>query len=180
MKTKILRVLLIVVLSLLLTQPAYAKGGKPPQYDGTIVGPNGEIYYVDVFEEVGRPNFSAQVLKAHEALAAGGCKSLTNGVNIYNGAGALALRYQQKVDWCYDGTKITSVSHVHTPTVYIVTYRYIGLIGHLHSGGVGQTSYRAYSQAHFCMWVGACVWNVYPWVDQTVRGNGTYTGTAGF
>lgn len=58
MYKKISRIVFIVVVSaLLIVQPVHAGGGKPPQYDGTIIGPNGEIYYVDLFEEVGRPTF---------------------------------------------------------------------------------------------------------------------------
>ncbi len=183
MNTKILRLLMVLVLSLLFTQPAYAQGGQPPEYDETVIGANGEIYYLDFFQESGKPNFPDKVLKAHQALAAGGCKSLTNGVNIYNWVGQLVAMYSQKVDWCYNGTTITSVFHTHNNTVYHVFWRYNGLTSHVHSGGVGQTSYRAYSQASFCEFIppnGSCIQYLYPWVDQTVRGNGTYSGTAGY
>ena len=138
---------------------------------------------MDLVQEVGKANFPAKVLKAHETLAAGGCRSLTNGANIYNGFNQLVAKYSQKVDWCYNGTTITSVSHTHTGSVYNALWRYNGLIAHSHSGGAGQTSFRAYSQASFCNFLpvtGACMQYVYPWVDQTVRGNGTYTGNAGF
>lgn len=122
-----MRFFLILILLLLLTQPVYAQGGQPPQYDGTIVGANGEIFYVDVFEKIGKANLPANILEAHEALAASGCKSLTNGVNIYNGFGQLMLQYSQRVDWCYNGSTITSVSHTKTPVVYSPTCAYQGL-----------------------------------------------------
>jgi len=51
-----------------------------------------------------------------------------------------ALRYQQRVDWCYNGTNITSVSHIKTQRSILLNR----LIVH------------------------------------TVRGNGTYSGTAGY
>lgn len=59
----------IVVTMVLIVQPVSAQGGQPPQYDGTIVGPNGEIYYMDVFQDVGKAKFPANVLKAHATLA---------------------------------------------------------------------------------------------------------------
>jgi hypothetical protein len=181
MYKKVVRIVFSVIVSLLLiTQPVFAGGGKPPKYDYTITGPNGELYYVDVFEIVGEANFPAKDIQAHEALAAGGCKSITYGTQFYNANGQIIIKYSQKVDWCYDGTKVTSVSHTKTPTVYIPTWRYNGLINHTHSGGVGQTSYRAYSQASFCSYIATCVWYLYPWVDETVRGNGTFSGSSGF
>ena len=178
MKTKILHLLLVLVVSLVFTQPAYAKGGPPPQYDEIIVGPNGEIYYVDFFEEVRITRSPATMPKADATLAIS-CKSLTTGAQIFNPFGALLARYQQKVDWCYDGTKITSVSHTHTPTVYAPGWVYNGLIGHSHWGGVNQTSFRAYSQASFCLNLGVCTQYWYPWVDQTVYGTGNASGSAG-
>ena len=178
MYPKISRILITVILSVIfIAQPAAAQEDVPPQYDGKIVATNGEIYYVDVFEKVGKSNFPANVLKAHEALAAGGCKSLTNGVNFYNNLNQLVWRYSQKVNWCYDGTYITSLSHTKTATVYNSTWSYLGLVGHLHNGTVGWRDYRAYSVARFyCV----CVANVYPWVDQAVYGNGGYSGQAGY
>jgi hypothetical protein len=53
MYKKVVRIVFSVIVSLLLiTQPVFAGGGKPPKYDYTITGPNGELYYVDVFENV--------------------------------------------------------------------------------------------------------------------------------
>ena len=178
MKTKILRFFFVVVLSLLFTQPVYAKGGQPPEYDYTIVGPNGEIYYVDVFEEVRNTRFPANMLSADATLASG-CRYRINGESIYNAFGALLARYTQRVDWCYNGTIITSVSHVHTPTVYPPGWMYNGLIGHSHWGGVNQASFRAYSQASFCLVGGVCLQYWYPWVDQTVYGTGNSSGSTG-
>jgi hypothetical protein len=178
MKAKLLRLFFIVVLSLLSTQPVYAQRGQPPQYDKTIVGSHGEIYYVEYFEEVRIIQSPVSMLSVDATLASG-CKSRTNGENIYNAFGALLARYQQKVDWCYDGTKITSVSHVHTPTVYAPGWVYNGLIGHSHWGGVNQASFRAYSQASFCLNLGVCTQYWYPWVDQTVYGTGNSSGSSG-
>src|SRR5215211_1589596 len=122
-----------------------------------IKGPNGETYYLESFNEVKSIASSKSIAGSMVALASG-CKSRTDGVNVYNHYGNLILRYQQKVNWCYDGTKITSVSHTHTGTVYIVGWKYNGLIADNHWGGVNQSYFRAYSQAHFCGSVG-CSWN---------------------
>lgn len=173
-------VITLIIAIVFVVQPAQAQGSQPPQFDGTIIGPNGETYYVDEFFSETKAKQSS--LSGFQALAVN-CKSATWGVNIYDGVGVLIIRYQQKVDWCYDGTKITSVSHIKTPTVYRPIYKYNGLIGHIHSGGVNQSSYRAYSQASFCMFAPpatACIWYVYPWVDMTVHGNGTVSGSAGY
>jgi len=178
MKIKILHLFFVLVLSLLFTQPAYAQGDPPPHYDKTIVGSNGEIYYVDFFEDVRITRSPANMLNADATLASG-CKSRTDGAQIFNQFGALLARYQQRVDWCYDGTKITSVSHVHTPSVYAPGWRYNTLKFDNHWGGVNQTSFRAYSQASFCLWLGVCTDNWYPWVDQTVYGTGNSIGSAG-
>jgi hypothetical protein len=81
------------------------------------------------------------------------------------------------VNWCYNGSTITSVSHTKTPTVYSSLCGYHGLVGHTHSGGVGSTSYNAYSVAWFQCAVNN---NVYPWVNQWVYGNGSYYGQASY
>lgn len=148
-----------------------------------IKAPNGEAYYLIPFSEVKTIAPPKNMAEGMALVAASGCKSRTDGVDMYDAYGIRLFRYQQKVDWCYNGTTITSVSHVHTPTVYMFTWRYNGILagGHVHSGGVGQASYRAYSQASFCQIVGTvCTWYVYPWVDQTVRGTGTSSGSAGY
>ena len=178
MKTKVLHLFFVFVLSLLFTQPVYAKGGQPPRCDKTIVGSNGEIYCVVVFEEVMSTQSPANTLNADATLASG-CNWRVNGEDIYNMYGALLARYQQRVDWCYNGSIITSVSHVHTPTVYAPGWRYNGLIGDSHWGGVNQASFRAYSQASFCLVGGVCLQYWYPWVDQTVYGTGSSSGSTG-
>lgn len=173
----------MTALIFVVAQPVLADGGNPPVrvYDEVINGPNGETLYVEIFDESGQPDFPQEVLDEN-ILAGGGCKSITHGVAYYDATNFKVFQYAQRTDWCFDGTKITSLSHTHLPSVYAPLYKYLGLIGHTHSGGVGQASYRAFSQANFCAYAPlyGCYWYRYPWVDQRVYKNGTFSASAGW
>lgn len=138
----------------------------------TLQSPDGENYQAEIFKDV------VEVPRETYAVTAGECRSYVQGITIYNNAGGVSAAYSQKTDWCYDGSNITYVAHVETPSVQAPLWVYSGIVNHNHWGGLGQTSYRAYSQAYFCQAVPVygCTWNVYPWVDQTVGGNGAYGG----
>lgn len=167
--------MLVLAISLLFSSSgsAFAKGEGGEKYDGAIPGPNGKVIYVKNFE------YTTNV--GTQTTAASGCKSYTLGSNFYNALGQLVASYAQVIDWCYNGSTITSVTHRHVPVVYRSLYQYNGLVNDSHSGGVGKTSYNAYSQASFCEFVPnvGCWWYFYPNVNQNVYGNGTYNGTAG-
>ena len=177
---KISRTVIAVVLSMMfIVQPVFAQKQLPPKHDFTIIASNGEIFYGDIFEKVEIANSPANGLKADALLAASGCKNLTNGINIYDNLNLLVARYSQTVNWCYNGSTITSVSHTKNPVSYTYIYKYNGLVGHLHNGGQSSTTYRAYSVAWFCERLeNLCFTHFYPAVDQTVRGDGTYSGSA--
>ncbi|MGC1377362.1 MAG: hypothetical protein WA821_14115 [Anaerolineales bacterium] len=111
--------------------------------------------------------------------AASGCKGITYGVTYYDGLNNPTISFSQTVNWCYDGTKITSVTHTHGTKTYQGFYKYNGLLADNHSGGVGKTSFYAYSQANMCETVPGfgCNWYIYPSVTETVYGNGTFSAS---
>jgi hypothetical protein len=52
--------------------------------------------------------------------------------------------------------------------------------GFQESGGVGQTSYRVWTEAEMdCTIAGYPIGHAYPWIDITVRGNGTSSLSVG-
>ena len=56
--------------------------------------------------------------------------------------------YFQKIDWCYNGSSITSKSRNRWGEVYLPGWSFKGHIGSQQSGGVGSWSYRAWTHAH--------------------------------
>lgn len=104
-------------------------------------------------------------------------KSVENKSCLKNGFGANLGCYFNKVDWKYDGSKVTYKFMTRRAEVYYPLWEFRGHIGNTESGGVGSKSYRAYTQGSFafCAVYVACVQFKYPWVDTTVYGSGTYS-----
>ncbi len=142
-----------------------------------IKGPNGETWYLVPF------NHSEPVELATNfgPTTITGCQSFTEGIYIDDAAGYHLGYYAQKIDWCYNGSTITSKSRTRWGTVYYATLQFIGHIGSEEAGGVGYSYYRAWTQGSFCAFIpgAGCVWYVYPCVDQYVYGDGSYWGDAG-
>lgn len=113
--------------------------------------------------------------------AAAGCKSVTKSRSAYNVFGQVLWTYYQKIDWCYNGTKITSKTRIRWGDLpWYSLWQFIGHMDSVQSGGVGQWSYRAWTQGEFRFsLVGYPVQHAYPWVDMTVYGNGTSKGSSG-
>lgn len=64
--------------------------------------------------------------------------------------------------------------------VYALSWEFKGHVGSSTSGGVGSTYWRSWTQGKFVLCPGGvCVQTKYPWIDMTVRGDGTWSGTAG-
>lgn len=100
----------------------------------------------------------------------------------YNNAlGQRLFTYYQQVDWCYNGSTITSISRTRWPEVSMLFWEFKGHIGNTTSGGTGSTFYRAWTQGSFALCVPyvLCAQFKYPWLDMTVRGNGTYSYSTG-
>lgn len=111
-----------------------------------------------------------------------GCNSRQYQVDWCNALGQTLFSYFQKIDWCYDGSKITN-----TPTrtrwgeVYVPLWSYDGHIGNSESGGINQSSYEAWTQGEFKLCAGGdigCIWHKYPWIDMTVYGDGTHSASS--
>jgi len=99
------------------------------------------------------------------------------GTNIF---GMKLWSYFQKIDWCYNGSTITSKTRTRWGETHFPGWSWKGHIGNSTSGGVGSTYFRAWTQGHFCLVeYFSCVQNAYPWIDMTVRGNGTWSWSAG-
>lgn len=148
---------------------------RVPTRDKVIVGPDGKLYTINYFEYFGQKSTTSF------ALTASGCRTYTLGAQMLNILGNVIWKYTQSIDWCYNGTSITSKSRNDWANVYIFGWTYKGRQSLSESGGVGQSSYHSFAQGWFCMLdVGTCIWNFYPWVDQTVYGNGSYSGSADY
>jgi hypothetical protein len=108
-----------------------------------------------------------------------GCDSRTYeewGENIF---GVKLWSYFQTIDWCYDGSKVTSKTRLRWGEVHTLGWKYNGHIGNTESGGVDQLTYRAWTQGSFDLCLGGdigCIQSCYPWIDQTVYGTGVYSG----
>ena len=143
---------------------------------------NDETDQVETFESVVEYDLNDPQMAANRVLditGATGCKGYTLGIKGSNYAGVMLWKYSWTINWCYNGTTITSVQKYRTVWVNW-SWNFRRDISDDSSGGVGQTSYSHYGQGEFCFInVGVCVAYSYPWVSQTVRGNGTYSGSAG-
>lgn len=160
-------------LIMVLILPTGIASAGPGKYDGQIRKPNGQIEYYKISQLAS----SLSLSKNSVVGFASGCKGITYGVTYYNATGGVDMGYSQTVNWCYNGTKITSVSHTHNPVISQPLMKYNGLLADTHSGGVNSTSYTAYSEASMCEFTPGfgCVWYRYPQVTETVHGNGTFS-----
>ena len=111
------------------------------------------------------------------ALAAYGCRTVSASVAGKNIFGVVHWRYTQRISWCYDGFRITSVSRTVLPEVYTLFWAFKGNVQNWTVGGRGSTSFRGFAQGYFalCAALVECVQHSYPWIDITVRGNGGYS-----
>lgn len=99
------------------------------------------------------------------------------GNNIF---GMRLWTYYQRIEWCYSNGLITSVTRLRWGEVSMPGWSFKGHTSSTTSGGKGSTSYRARTHGHFCLVeYFSCIQNAYPWIDMTVRGNGTWSYTAG-
>lgn len=106
-----------------------------------------------------------------------GCKEFEVEVYGYNIFGNKLWCYFQKIEWCYDGSEITSKTRLRWGEVHFPFWQFAGHIGNSEQGGVGEWSYRAWTQGEFKLCLGGdigCIQYYYPWIDMTVYGNGGY------
>jgi hypothetical protein len=111
--------------------------------------------------------------------AGGGCKTFTLAVDGWSMANVELWYYEWNASWCYNGSTITSLSRWRTVWVN-VGWAYKKDIANNKSGGVGKKSAWNYVQGDFCfLETYTCAFHSYPWVNMTVNGNGSYSGSAG-
>ncbi len=91
-----------------------------------------------------------------------------------NALGVVLGRYVQRIEWCYNGMWITSTTRLRWAEVYVPLWEFRGHIGNYESGGVGFSSYRAWTQGQFSLCIAqlGCLQHVYPWIDTTVFADG--------
>lgn len=122
------------------------------------------------------PQLGAVTRKAQRGLrtlAVESCREGTWRVNWYNAFGWRIWSYVRWVRWCWNGSLLTSVSTRAWGEVFFPGWAFKGTKETWTSGGPGRSSYRVWSQGHFCFAeYFACVSNMYPWIDVTVYPGG--------
>ena len=87
--------------------------------------------------------------------------------------------YYQRVEWCGDGSKLTSTPHrSRWGETHMPFWSFVGHIGGSTSGGKGDWSFSASTQGKFsvCFPEETCLYSYTPWLNITVYANGTYSG----
>lgn len=173
-------VLILALLASIILPSSKANAEAKPNVDSqngeTWIAPDGQKFFMETFsseESLSKQNVLIQPLSL-------GCKALTNGVNMYNAFGSLVWSYSWKITWCYDGSKITSLTPQRIVNIYDAGYSFQGDITSNTSGGVNQWSDYQYKQGDMCYidYGINCAWHTYPSVEQTVYGNDTSSGSA--
>ncbi len=117
--------------------------------------------------------------------AATSCWTWTWQRDAKNNLGATLWSYFQRIDWCGNGTVITTTPHGVQRTRWGETYYAFWQWNHIDNqtwGGTGQSSYRAFTQGEFRLCLTGnigCIQYSYPWLDMTAWANGNGTGTVG-
>lgn len=172
MNRKLVSIVCLVLLLLTPTIPVQAQGITQAENDSIS-----ELGWIEPFEKIS-PQTNSLQLYGFSPMASG-CLTYTLGVNGYSLAGIKIWSYAWNISWCYNGTTITSVSKWRTVWANY-GWSFKGDIAENHTGGVNKSFYWHYAQGDFCfIETYTCVTHSYPWVDQTVFGNGTYSGNVG-
>lgn len=110
--------------------------------------------------------------------AASGCKEVTAEFTGVNGSGSELYTYNMEVNWCYDGSTVSSTDRRRWGNTSAVFWEYVGHQDSNERGGDGDTFYESTSTGHFRLCVSgnmACAQHVYPSVEVSVYSDGTYT-----
>ena len=110
-------------------------------------------------------------------LLAAGCFYSEWGIRHLNGSNQFVLsEYSQRIDWCTNGSTIDSVSPQDHCYAYFAGWSCEASVTFAPSGGVGSVSYSLFSKWKVCEWIaGWCRIQHFPWVNQTVWGDGRST-----
>lgn len=108
------------------------------------------------------------------------CGSFTNTIAGVNKYGAAIFTYNQRLYRCYNGSTVTNISGTRWSEVYFNNWT-CSQYATSSSGGNGQASYNYWGKAKCTSKdiFGTIIQTAYPWVDQTIYGNGTLSETQG-
>ena len=109
---------------------------------------------------------------------ASGCKSVTANWIGVNGSGEELYRYNQLVDWCYDGSTVSNTYRRRWGDTDSSFWKFVGHQDSTERGGNGDSFYESWTQGHFRLCAGSnigCVQHTYPWIETLVRSDGSYT-----
>lgn len=101
------------------------------------------------------------------------------GWNIF---GTVIWQFNQQIDWCGDGVKITSTPFRRVWASRLgLFWTYHGLVENVIQGGKGFQTYRSFVQGSFtyCPPPGVCWQNSLPWLDMKAWADGRGTGSGG-
>ena len=151
--------------------PAYGKDPAPNPDSATTAG-SLQAEAPQIGAVTGKTNGISR------ALAYSSCREGTWRVNWYNVFGWRIWSYVRWVRWC--GSTLTSVSTRAWGEVFFPGWAFRGTISSWSSGGAGRSSYRVWSQGHFCFAeYFSCVSNMYPLIDMRVTPTGGVSGDTG-
>lgn len=171
---KLLTVLISIAILLSGFNVAQAGGGddQAQKTEGRrqFVAPDGQVLWLEEFAVVSSP--------VSKPLAYN-CRSITHGIDAYNGVGVKVWRYAWKIDWCYDGSKIVSLNPRELVSIYAPGYSFKGNTRTV-KGGVNQWNYYHLTRGNICYidYGSNCAWHTYPNVEQDVNGKGGFYGNA--
>lgn len=116
-----------------------------------------------------------------DVATASSCWTWTWNRQGWNNVGQLLWQFNQQIDWCSNGSTITTVPFrkVWASGLY-VGWSYLGLINNQVSGGLNYSYYRSFVQGDMALGIGGWwLQHKYPWLDMTAHANGTGTGSGG-
>jgi hypothetical protein len=115
---------------------------------------------------------------------AGGCWGMIRTVFQNNTFGQRLWTYNQQLNWCSNGSTLTSYSAKKYPSEKMAGWTYTEIGGptpQLQRGGVGNGLVEVWGQGQFQLCaIGICVQTYYPWVDQIGYASGTYSDSWGY
>jgi len=88
--------------------------------------------------------------------------------------GYFYFKYRQRIDWCFDGTRITALLRTRTVDCCVPLWDFKGHIGNRTFGGISRRTYYAYTQGQFQVCAAWCFRTRTPWVSQRVYANGRW------
>jgi hypothetical protein len=200
---KIFTCLIMAMLIFSVTGTASAQGKGPDWSDPTVVAAlSGQLANAGPAEQISlwnqqSPEAQAAVKKFNKVanvkltdglesaplvtIQAAGCSTKINNISAYNYLGVRLYIYWSQVEWCYNGTTVTSKFWTHGATIpFPSMWQWTRDAGFQENGGVGSTNYRVWTEAEMSLAIAGYPIQVsYPWVDITVRGAGTSTSTSG-